>query len=117
MDISKFSEEDLTKLKQNFSKENNFECPNCKEKKNIVKNGRRNNGNQRYFCNSCNKSFSFSMSPEILKTRIDLDVWVKFIDCMQKNMSIRKTASQCGIHRNTVLKWKKKITELINNDL
>ena len=48
-------------------------------------------------------------------TRKDLNVWIKYVDCMLNGFSVRKVAEECGIHRNTAFAWRHKILDAIKN--
>ena len=79
----------------------------------IVRNGKRNDGVQRYICKDCGKSFVIKTNSITSGTRKDLDVWKKYIDCMISGLSVRKAAHVCGIHRNTAFIWRHKILDAL----
>jgi transposase-like protein len=130
--ISKLSCDDLESLKtivlggatiktdtiENFTKDNRFSngrvCPIC-GCVHIVRNGHRADGTQRYVCKDCGKSFVINTNSITSGTRKDFDVWKQYIDCMMNGLSIRKTASICGIHRNTAFLWRHKILDALQN--
>ena len=80
-------------------------CPIC-GKTHISRNGHRKDGTQRYICRDCGRSFVASTNTIVSSTKKKLSVWEKYIDCMMNGMSVRKTASACGIHRNTAFAWR-----------
>jgi transposase-like protein len=89
-------------------------CPICGGT-HIVRNGHRKDGTQRYVCRECGKSFVITTNSIVSGTRKDLSVWEKYIDCMMNGLSIRKTATICGIHRNTAFIWRQKILDALQN--
>lgn len=91
-----------------------IQCPYCSSIK-IIKNGFRDN-KQRYICKECNKSFVQCTKTITERSKIDLEKWELFIECMCNQMSIRKAAQICGIHRNTAFLWKKKIENCIKSN-
>ena len=89
-------------------------CPYCNGR-HIVRNGRRQDGVQRYVCRKCNKSFVATSNSIVEGTHKDFGVWRKYIDCMMEGMSLRKTAEICGIHRNTAFAWRHKILDALQD--
>lgn len=88
------------------------ECPRC-GRTHVVRNGHRPDGIQRYVCKDCGKSFVVSSNTIVEGTRKSLDVWRKFMACMMRGMSIRETAAECGIHRNTAFYWRHKVLDAL----
>jgi transposase-like protein len=86
-------------------------CPHC-GKHNICKYGKPQ-GKQRYFCNSCNKTFSdFTYSP-IYNSKKPLKKWILYAKCMISGYSIRKSAEIVGIDPSTSFYWRHKILDAI----
>ncbi len=81
----------------------------------IVRNGHRKDGTQRYICRNCGKSFVAASNSIVSSTKKDFSVWEKYIDCMMHGFSVRKTASICGIHRNTAFIWRHKVLGALQN--
>lgn len=81
----------------------------------VVRNGKRPDGIQRYVCKDCGKSFTIMTNTIASGTRKDLSVWENYISCMMQGMSIRKTAEACGIHRNTAFYWRHKILDALSD--
>ena len=80
-------------------------CPNCKCT-DIVKNGHRSNGDQRWKCNKCKKSFQ-------LKYRYNANqpgMAQKIDDQILNSSGVRDTARILNINPNTVVNHLKKRT-------
>ena len=77
-------------------------CPLC-GCKHISRNGRTKKGKQRYICKDCGRSFVATSNSVVARSRKHLIVWERYIDCMMGDMTVRKTAQICGIHKNTAL--------------
>jgi len=78
-------------------------CPNCKET-DLVKNGRSQNGTQRYRCKGCKKSFRQNYSYRAwepgMKDKIDEQIL--------NSGGVRDTARVLKINKNTVISHLKK---------
>lgn len=88
-------------------------CPHCKTNQ-IKKNGHKGIV-QRYMCLTCKKTFTLKTNTIISSIKKDLSVWEKFIDCMVKGYSIRKSAEICNINKDTSFIWKHKILDALQN--
>lgn len=89
-------------------------CPVCGAT-HVVRNGQRKDGTQKYICKDCGKSFVITTNSIMSGTRKDLNVWIKYVDCMLNGFSVRKAAEECGIHRNTAFAWRHKILDALQN--
>lgn len=89
-------------------------CPVCGAT-HVVRNGQRKDGTQKYICKDCGKSFVITTNSIVSGTRKDLNVWIKYVDCMLNGFSVRKAAEECGIHRNTAFAWRHKILDALQN--
>lgn len=87
-------------------------CPFC-DGKHVVRNGKRKDGTQRYWCRDCGKSFVPATNSIASGTKKALTVWEQFIDCMMNGFSIRKTADVCGISKNTAFVWRHKVLDAL----
>jgi transposase-like protein len=88
-------------------------CPHCKGSK--IRHYGHYNGNQRYQCKDCGKTFTNTTNSPIDFTRKDIQKWLLYIRCMIEGYSIRKTAIKVGIHRNTAFYWRHKILNSLGN--
>ena len=89
-------------------------CPVCGAT-HVVRNGKRKDGTQKYICKDCGKSFVITTNSIVSGTRKDLNIWIKYVDCMLNGFSVRKAAEECGIHRNTAFAWRHKILDALQN--
>ncbi len=86
-------------------------CPHCGA--NSVKKNGKANGLQRYFCNSCKKTFSeFSLSP-LAYSKLPLDKWVAYAKGMVLGFSIRKNAREVGVCVKTSFYMRHKVLDCI----
>ena len=77
-------------------------CPIC-GCTHVIKNGHEKNGTQRFLCLECGKSFVITTNSIASHTRKPVATWEKFIDCMLRGLSIRQSATECGISNDTAL--------------
>jgi len=83
-------------------------CPYCGSI-HVVRNGKRKDGTQRFHCKDCEKHFVATANSIIAGTKKTLSVWEKFVDCMMNGTVLRKSATICGISKNTAFAWRHKI--------
>lgn len=85
-------------------------CPVCGSS-NVVRNGRRKDGVQKFCCKDCNKSFVAKTSTIASGPHKSLDVWMKYIECMMNWATVRESAERCGISDRTAFLWRHKILD------
>lgn len=88
-------------------------CPHCQSEK-YAKNGKRN-GNQRYLCSTCNKSFVEQTNTIFSHSKKDIEVWNLYIHCMIEQYPLRKCAKICDIDLHTAFNWRHKILDALQN--
>lgn len=78
-------------------------CPHCYAAS-VVGWGREG-GVQRYRCRSCSKTFNALTGTPMahLKRR---DAWLVYAQALWDGLSVRKAASQAGVHRTTSFRWR-----------
>ncbi len=89
-------------------------CPLCGDTC-VVKRGFTASGRQRYLCKSCKHTFSDTTKTTLQYTKKDLEIWVKYFDCMANHFSIRKSARLCKISIPTAFNWRHKILDSLRN--
>lgn len=88
-------------------------CPHCGCVENIVKFGKYN-GIQRYKCKNCNATFSSLTKTVFARSQKSIDIWEKYIGCMQDGLSIAKSAEICDISIPTAFVWRHKILDALS---
>ena len=84
---------------------------------NVKKDGHRKDkyNTQKYFCNDCKHYFTITTNSIVSGTRKDLTTWQKYINCMMNGFTVRQSADECGIHKNTAFRWRHKILDALTN--
>lgn len=78
-------------------------CPHC-QSAHFVKNGK-TEGNQRYLCKSCRKTFVENTGTILFSMKKDIAVLKKYVHCMIEKYSLRKCAEICEINLATAFVW------------
>lgn len=87
-------------------------CPHCGSTS-VIKYGKRADGTQKYRCNDCHKQFNIKSNSIVAHTRMNMDIWQSFIECMLQGLSLRVTAEICGISKNTAFTWRHKVLDAL----
>lgn len=90
---------------------NGFICPFCGGF--AVRNGHLNGNKQRFICKTCHRSFVSSTSTPLARTHKNPDVWGKYMECLIKGESLRRTAMDCGISVSTAFFWRHKVLDAL----
>lgn len=75
------------------------------------------NGNQRYACQDCHKTFFHTNGTPFYKTHKSKLQWIMFIEDMLKGASLRNSSESIGINLKTALKWRHKIMAALKSKL
>ena len=81
----------------------------------IVRRGKTASGKQRYLCKACNRTFTDTTNTTLQYTKKHLHIWLKYIECMANQYSVRKSARICGISIPTSFNWRHKILDSLRN--
>jgi transposase-like protein len=84
-------------------------CPHC-DHVGLVKNGRAS-GLQRWKCKGCNRSFNILTKTPLAGLR-HKEKWLENAKAMIAGKSVRDTAKDCDVHRNTAFRWRHRFSEL-----
>lgn len=88
---------------------NELVCPHCHKNDNVIKNGFTKNKIQRYKCKSCKKTFISTTGTVCYHSKLTLNDWKTYFECMSDDLSIRKTAAKMGKNKNTVFAMRHKV--------
>jgi transposase-like protein/IS1 family transposase len=76
-------------------------CPTCQTA--ARKFGKDRDGNQRYQCLTCRKTFSVRPPSPLGSMRLDMDKALQVLQLLIEGMSVRATMRVTGVNRNTIL--------------
>ncbi len=82
-------------------------CTSCSSEE-VIGHGISKAGIKRFRCKSCNTTFSEVTGTSISRIR-HKDKWLKYLDCLMKGYSLRKSAQEVGITLKTSFSWRHKI--------
>lgn len=68
---------------------------------------------QRYRCKDCMKTFNTLTFSSLSYSKLSLDFWVKYAECMISGYSIRKTAATLGVCVKTAFYMRHKLLDCI----
>lgn len=60
---------------------------------------------QRYKCKTCHKILN-SLTNAPLTRLHKKESWLKYDQCLKEGKSVRKSTTDCKLHRNTAFKWR-----------
>ena len=82
---------------------NKLKCPHCNSN-NKIRWGMRNKL-QRYKCKNCKKTFNSLTKTPLARLRMK-DKWLDYSSCVMDELTIRKAAYKCNIHKSTSFRWR-----------
>ncbi len=88
-------------------------CPDCGSY-NIGKWGKAH-GLRRYRCRECKRTFNALTGTPLARLRLK-EKWDKFSACLKESLSVRASADECGVHRNTAFRWRHRFLTWINEN-
>ncbi|MBR6172670.1 MAG: IS1595 family transposase [Eubacterium sp.] len=101
---------------QSFLIDTRFEgdcsCIYC-EGTQVVKNGKRKDGVQRFLCRDCHRSFIASSDSITSRTRKSVSVWTAYLRCMLDQKTLKQTSEECNISMSTAFTWRHKILDAL----
>lgn len=99
--------------KSRFSHGN--DCPHCQQTS-IIKFGKKN-GQQRYKCRNCNKTFMDCTHSIFSNTKLSLEKWLRYIECMVAGYSIRKCSEIVDVCVKTSFYMRHRVLDAIRTYL
>lgn len=89
-------------------------CPHCSSHQ-IIKYGRDNKGNQRFYCKECRKTFSVITGSLFAYTKKEAYQWYLYIESLLRGDTIKQSANIACICEYTSFVWRHKILSIIAN--
>lgn len=74
-------------------------CPRCGSVA-IVKKGKSRNGEQRYLCRDCGRTFSGSTDRILGTSKLPRETWMAYAECFALMLPLRECAGRCGVCLN-----------------
>lgn len=84
-------------------------CPHCAHP-DLQKRGSAS-GLRRWKCKKCAASFNVLTGTPLARLR-EKEKWMENAKCMIEGLTVRKTADNCAVHRNTSFRWRHRFLEL-----
>ena len=89
-------------------------CPFC-DSSNFKKNGKYKNGNQKYICKDCGKTFSDSTNTFFFSSKVNIRAWFAFVNSIVSNSTLDAACQNAKIARNTGFIRRKRIFLALQN--
>ena len=87
-------------------------CPHC-GLVDVKKNGRTKTGHQRFYCHGCHKSFTYATRTIFHGAKLPLDTYLRYVHCMMHGMTVRASAFECRISKNSAFFLRHKILDAL----
>lgn len=87
-------------------------CPHC-GLVDVKKNGKTKTGHQRFMCKGCGKSFTYATRTIFHSAKLPLDTFLRYIHCMMHGMTVRASAMECKISKNSAFFLRHKILDAL----
>ncbi len=72
-------------------------------------------GLQRYYCKHCHKTFNALTGTPLTRLR-DKSKWLGYLAAMAQSQTVRQSATDVGVHRNTSFRWRHRFLNWISQD-
>ena len=91
-------------------------CPRCGCDR-VVKRGLDSQGNQRYLCHGCGRTFTTKTKKVFSTTKLDKSTWIAFAQCHVDMLPLRESAQRCGVSLKTAFFMRHRILEAISQNM
>lgn len=79
----------------------------------VKKNGRTRSGHQRFYCKGCHQSFTYATKTIFGGAKRPLDTYLRYVHCMILGLTVRDSAQECHISKNTSFFLRHKILDAL----
>ncbi len=73
------------------------------------------NGLQRYRCRACGRTYNDLSGTPLARLRMR-EKWLDYLGCLLESKSVRKAATEVGVHRNTAFRWRHRFLDRAKHD-
>ena len=87
-------------------------CPRC-SCPHFVKKGKGRHGEQRWLCKGCGQTFSASTMGLLSRSKLEPVAWMEFASCMADELTLRESASRCGVSLYTAWFMRMRVCEVM----
>lgn len=87
-------------------------CPRCGSVA-IVKKGKSRNGEQRYLCRDCGRTFSGSTDRILGTSKLPRETWMAYAECFVLMLPLRECAGRCGVCLKTAWTMRHRLIECL----
>ena len=87
-------------------------CPRCGSVA-IVKKGKSRNGEQRYLCRDCGRTFSGSTGRVLGTSKLPRETWMAYAECFVLMLPLRECAGRCGVCLKTAWTMRHRLIECL----
>ena len=89
-------------------------CPRCGSVA-IVKKGKSRNGEQRYLCRDCGRTFSGSTDRILGASKLPRETWMAYAECFALMLPLRECAGRCGVCLKTAWTMRHRLIDVFRN--
>lgn len=79
----------------------------------VCKCGHTKAGHQRFRCKGCGKTFTYATRTIFRGAKRELEMYLRYIHCMMRGMTVRETAYECNITKNNSFYLRHKILDAL----
>ena len=88
-------------------------CPRCGSVA-VVKKGKSGNGEQRYLCRDCGRTFSGATNRVLGTSKLPRETWMAYAECFVLMLPLRECAERCGVCLKTAYTMRHRLIECLN---
>lgn len=87
-------------------------CPRCGSAA-VVKKGKAGNGEQRYLCRGCGRTFGMGSERILGASRLPKETWMAFAECFALMLPLRECARRCRVCLKTAYTMRHRLIECL----
>lgn len=88
-------------------------CPRCGSTA-VVKKGKSKNGDRRYLCRGCGRTFSGSTGRVLGRSRLPRETWMAYAECFVLMLPLRECARRCRVCLKTAYTMRHRLIECLS---